>query len=116
MKLRHAAIFVVFSFCLIAGALTHLGCANIIPPTGGPKDTLPPVLISELPVDYSKHISSNKIIFKFDEYIDAKDIRTELVVNPVPKIDPITDGHLQNITVKLKDTLLPNTTYTLNFY
>jgi uncharacterized protein (DUF2141 family) len=55
-------------------------------------------------------------VFKFDEYIDAKDIRTELVVNPLPKVEPITDGHLQTITVKLKDTLLPNTTYTLNFY
>ena len=46
----------------------------------------------------------------------SKDIRTELVVNPVPKIEPIADGHLQTVTVKLKDTLQPNTTYTLNFY
>lgn len=103
-------------FLLIAGAATHMGCASIIPPTGGPRDTLPPVLLSALPVEFSKHITGNKFVFKFDEYIDAKDIRTELIVNPVPKVEPITDGHLQNVTVKLKDTLLPNTTYTLNFY
>lgn len=116
MKLGNAVLLFVFSLCLITGAITHLGCANIVPPTGGPRDTLPPVLISALPVEYSKHISSNKIVFKFDEYIDAKDIRTELIVNPLPKVEPISDGHLQTITVKLKDTLLPNTTYTLNFY
>jgi Bacterial Ig-like domain len=116
MKIRNAVLLFVFSFCLIAGAVTHLGCANIVPPTGGPKDTLPPVLLSALPTEFSKHISSNKIVFRFDEYIDAKDIRTELIVNPLPKVEPITDGHLQTVTVKLKDTLLPNTTYTLNFY
>src|SRR5580700_3182651 len=116
MKLRDALSLFSFSLVLFAGAVTHMGCANIIPPTGGPKDTLPPVLISEVPVDFSRHINDKKIVFKFDEYIDGKDLRTELVVNPVPKVDPITDFHLQNVTVKLKDTLLQNTTYTLNFY
>jgi hypothetical protein len=116
MKLQNAVLLFVFGSLLIAGAATHMGCANIIPPTGGPRDTLPPVLINADPVDFSKHINLNKFVFKFDEYIDSKDIRTELVVNPVPKVEPLTDGHLQNVTVKLKDTLLPNTTYTLNFY
>src|ERR1700735_4929108 len=116
MKLQNAVLLFVFGSLLIAGAATHMGCANIIPPTGGPRDTLPPVLINADPVDFSKHINLNKFVFKFDEYIDSKDIRTELIVNPVPKVEPLTDGHLQNVTVKLKDTLLPNTTYTLNFY
>jgi len=116
MKLQTAVLFFVFGFLLFAGAVTHMGCANIIPPTGGPRDTLPPVLISALPVEFSRHINNNKFVFKFDEYIDGKDLRTELVVNPVPKVEPMTDFHLQNVTVKLKDTLQPNTTYTLNFY
>jgi uncharacterized protein (DUF2141 family) len=116
MKLRDALLLFSLLLLLLAGAATQMGCANIIPPTGGPKDTLPPVLLTATPVEFSKHVSNNKIVFKFDEYIDAKDIRTELVVNPVPKVEPITDGHLQTVTVKLKDTLQPNTTYTLNFY
>jgi uncharacterized protein (DUF2141 family) len=116
MKLQNAVLLFVFSFLLIAGAATHMGCAVRIPPSGGPKDTLPPVLVSALPVEFSKHISDKKIVFKFDEYIDGKDIRTELVVNPVPKVEPIVDAHLQTVTVKLKDTLQPNTTYTLNFF
>src|SRR5580658_4015863 len=116
MKLRDALSLFSFSLLLFAGAATHMGCANIIPPSGGPKDTLPPVLLTATPVEFSRHVSGNKIVFKFDEYVDAKDIRTELVVNPVQKIEPLSEGHLQTVTVKLKDTLLPNTTYTLNFY
>src|SRR6185312_6495267 len=108
MKLHYALLLIPLTFLV--------GCANIIPPTGGPRDSLPPVLLSALPVEFSKHISSNKFVFRFDEYIDSKDIRSELVVNPVPKIDPITEGRLQNVTVRLKDTLLPNTTDTLSFY
>src|SRR5579863_492327 len=116
MKLRDALSLFSLSLLLFAGAAMQMGCANIIPPTGGPKDTLPPVLLTATPGDFSKQVTGNKIVFKFDEYVDAKDIRTELDMNPLPKVEPITDGHLQTITVKLKDTLLPNTTYTLNFY
>jgi hypothetical protein len=118
MKIRiHADLCLfAFFFLFIVGAFTHSGCANIGAPTGGPRDTLPPVLLSATPVEFSKNVSGNKIIFKFDEYIDAKDIRTQLIVNPVPKVEPLSDGHLQNVTIKLKDTLQPNTTYTLNFY
>jgi uncharacterized protein (DUF2141 family) len=116
MKVLNAVLLFVFSFLLIAGAATHMGCAVVGHPPGGPKDTLPPVLISSIPADFSRHISDKKITFKFDEYIDGKDLRTELVVNPVPKTVPLTEYHLQNVTVHLKDTLLPNTTYTLHFY
>jgi len=121
MKLQKGILFLSFYALLIIGALMHSGCANIVPPSGGPKDTIPPVLISATPPDQAKNfgggkMTGQKITFKFDEYIDPKDIRTELVVNPVAKIEPIVDGHLQLVTVRLKDTLQPNTTYSLNFY
>lgn len=102
-------------FLLLIGAIGHSGCANIVPPTGGPRDTIPPRLIYVTPGDSSKHFNTNKIVFNFDEYIDPKDIRTELVVSPIPKVDPIVDSKLKTLTVKLKDTLEPNTTYSLDF-
>jgi uncharacterized protein (DUF2141 family) len=116
MKIQNGLCFAALFFLVIIGALTHSGCANIIPPTGGPRDTLPPVLITALPQEFKTNFTGNKIVFKFDEYIDAKDIRTQLIVSPLPKVEPITDGKLQTITVKLKDTLQANTTYSLNFY
>ena len=91
------------------------GCANIVPPTGGPRDSVPPVLISANPQLNTLHFDGKKIILNFDEYLDMKDIRNNLTVNPVPKIAPLITSHLKTITVELKDTLQPNTTYSLNF-
>lgn len=100
---------------LLAGAIGHSGCANIVPPTGGPRDTLPPRLVYVTPGDSARHFNTNKIVFTFDEYIDPKDIPTELIVSPMPKVLPIVDSKLRTLTVKIKDTLQPNTTYSLDF-
>lgn len=91
------------------------GCANIIPPTGGPRDSLPPVLVSANPDAYALNFKSNKIVLSFDEYIDLKDVRQNLIVSPVPKIQPNVEYKLKTITIRIKDTLQPNTTYSLNF-
>jgi hypothetical protein len=91
------------------------GCANIIPPTGGPRDSLPPVLVTANPILNSLQISPKKIVLNFDEYLDLKEIRNNLIVSPVPKIFPIITSHLKTITIEMKDTLQPNTTYSLNF-
>lgn len=91
------------------------GCANIVAPSGGPKDTIPPRLVSALPVDSVRHFAEKKIVLNFDEYIDGKDLRAELLVNPVPKVDPIVEAKLRVVTIRIKDTLQPNTTYSLNF-
>ena len=91
------------------------GCANIIPPTGGPRDSLPPVLVMAAPKENALNFNSNKIILTFDEYIDLKDVRQNLIVSPVPKILPNVEYKLKTITIRIKDTLQPNTTYSLDF-
>jgi hypothetical protein len=91
------------------------GCANIVPPTGGPRDTLPPVLLIGDPKPRSLHFTGKKIVLTFDEYIDLKEVRNNLIVSPVPKIMPSVTSHLKVITIEMKDTLQPNTTYALNF-
>jgi hypothetical protein len=92
-----------------------MGCANIVPPTGGPKDTIPPVLVAAVPKDSAKKFTGNKIILTFNEYIDGRDIRNELMVSPVPKIDPIIDAKLRTVTIRIKDTPQASTTYALYF-
>ena len=91
------------------------GCANIVPPLGGPRDSIPPKLVFVTPRDSSKNFTANKIVFNFNEYIDPKDVRTELIVSPVPKLEPIVDAKLRTLTIRIKDTLQPNTTYSFNF-
>ncbi len=115
MKPHKGPLFFVCFLFLLAITLIHTGCANIVPPLGGPKDTLPPVKINVVPVDSAKNIYPKKIVVTFDEYIDPKDVTTELIVSPVPKVNPIVDAHLRTLTIKIKDTLQPNTTYSFDF-
>lgn len=91
------------------------GCANIVPPQGGPRDSIPPVLLKSNPGDSTRNFSGNKIVFTFDEFVDVQDIQGNLLVSPMAKINPVVDFKLREITVKLKDSLEANTTYTLDF-
>jgi uncharacterized protein (DUF2141 family) len=91
------------------------GCANQIAPTGGPKDTLPPVLVMATPRDSSFDFTAKKIVFNFNEYVETQNIQENLIVSPVPKINPVVESKLRTVTVKIKDTLEPNTTYTFDF-
>ena len=56
---------------LIPQILVQTGCANIIPPEGGPRDSLPPVLRKADPEDSSRNFTDNRITLTFDEYVNA---------------------------------------------
>ena len=84
-------------------------------PTGGPKDSIPPRLVSASPTLNSTNVKGNKITLTFNEYIDLKEAQTNVLISPLPKKQPSIDFKLKTVTVKLKDTLLPNTTYSINF-
>jgi hypothetical protein len=107
-----AALFVVL---LMADGIGLAGCANIIPPTGGPRDSIPPVLLEVSPKDSSRNFNNYRITFLFDEFVELNNIMENLIVSPTPSISPLVESKLRTVTVRLKDTLEPNTTYTLNF-
>ncbi len=90
------------------------GCAQIVSPTGGVKDSLPPKLVGANPKLRSTNFKGNKITLDFDEYVELQDVRQNLLVSPSPKKDPNVDYKLRTVTIKLRDTLEPNTTYTIN--
>ncbi len=95
--------------------ISGTGCANIIPPSGGPRDSLPPELVAVTPKDSSLNFSAKKISFSFDEYVEVQNLQENLIVSPVPKVIPVIESKLRNVTVQIKDTLEPNTTYSINF-
>jgi len=96
------------AYCVI---LKCSSCANIIPPGGGPKDSLPPVLVKATPDVMSKNITPKKIILSFNEYIQLQELGKNLIVYPTPKNIPTITSHLKSVTINIKDTLKPNTTY-----
>ncbi len=90
-------------------------CANIIPPSGGDRDSLPPVLVTALPKDSALNVSPKLITLTFDEFVSLQDVNSNLIVSPTLKENPIVDNKLKNLTIKFKDSLEANTTYSLNF-
>jgi len=115
MRLRHLLftfLTVPLLYCL---AIYNAGCAQIGSPTGGPRDTIPPRLVSASPKLNSTNVRGNKITLTFNEYIDLKETQTNVLISPYPKKTPSIDFKLKTVTVKLKDSLLPNTTYSINF-
>jgi Bacterial Ig-like domain len=107
--------YCIIGIFLIATLLFTGGCAQIGLPTGGVKDTIAPKLVRASPAFGSKNISSNKITLEFDEYIDVADLSQNLIISPLQNKNPSITANPRTITLKFKDTLLPNTTYTINF-
>jgi uncharacterized protein (DUF2141 family) len=114
---RVAPVFFSFVVVVLAimAAVGGTGCANIVPPSGGPRDTLPPILIASLPQDSTINYTGNRIVLTFDEYVNIENALENVLISPTPKNNPIIDYKLRNITVRLRDTLEPNTTYSINF-
>ncbi|WP_430895652.1 MULTISPECIES: Ig-like domain-containing domain [unclassified Paraflavitalea] len=95
--------------------VSQSGCANMAPPLGGPKDSLPPVLMAAKPGANATNVTQKKINLVFDEYVNLDNITQNLIVSPTPKINPIVESKLKVVTITIKDTLEPNTTYTFDF-
>lgn len=111
-------LFVLFLLGVGSSVYLQNGCARIVPPQGGPKDTLPPVLVRATPRDSLLNAPKIglKVVLTFDEYVQALDNASQnVLMNPTPKMTPIYESNLKVVTVKIKDTLEPNTTYTINF-
>ncbi|MEO7766062.1 MAG: Ig-like domain-containing domain, partial [Ferruginibacter sp.] len=115
MKISHFLYFALSVAAIYFISITGTGCAQIGSPTGGPRDSLPPVLISANPKLFTTNFSANKITLSFNEYVDVQDIQDNVLVSPFPKVNPTVEFKLRTVTVKLKDTLRPNTTYAINF-
>ena len=98
-------------------SLLITGCAKRGFITGGLKDTLSPILKQSDPKNYSTNFDAKEIKLTFDEYVKLKDVNKQLIVSPFMKNAPIISPSTASkiITIRIKDTLSPNTTYSLNF-
>lgn len=91
------------------------GCAQIGTPTGGPRDSIAPVLVSANPGLKTVNFKGDRIVLTFDEYVDVQDVQNNVLVSPFPKINPQITFKLKQVSIKLRDTLKENTTYAINF-
>jgi hypothetical protein len=91
------------------------GCANIVPPSGGPRDSIPPYAVYAKPKDSSTNIAPKEILISFNEYITTNGLQEQLIVSPNIKNNPLIDQRLNMVRIRLSDSLNANTTYSLQF-
>ncbi len=95
--------------------MTH--CAKKGTPSGGAKDTIPPMIVRSSPENFSTQFNENEIIIRFDEYIKLQKLQQNLIISPPleydPEITPISTS--KQLRIKISDTLRENTTYSINF-
>ena len=98
----------------VASALLA-ACASIGRPSGGAYDYVPPVFLRSTPAVGERNFKGNRIELMFDENVQVKDVMTNVVVSPAQQNIPQITANGRKITVNLRDTLIPNTTYTIDF-
>lgn len=115
VRLHRIFLAAAYVFSLLWLLSLETGCANIVPPGGGPRDSLPPVLIRATPADSSLNVNTTRFTLEFDEFIDVKNAAEQVFISPLPQKQPSFEYKLRSLYVRLKDSLLPNTTYIIDF-
>ena len=101
---------------VIAYLLSSNSCANQgVGPGGGPRDSIPPVVINSIPVPLQTNYEDKEILLTFDEYVVADNLTSKLVVSPplAEKTTIRTKG--KSILIKFNEDLIPSRTYSIDF-
>ena len=102
-------------FLSMLALLMAAGCASIGNPSGGPRDEDPPRFVSSTPLYGEVGVTPKKVVLTFNELITLKDAFSKVVVSPPGAQVPRVSSLGKRVTVEFRDTLLPNTTYTIDF-
>ena len=91
-------------------------CANTTtPPSGGPKDTIPPVIMEVVPVMGATNVPTKKtkLYLKFNEYVQVKDAKSLFLSPPLEKA-PKYRLKGKGVEISFEGDLDSNKTYTLD--
>lgn len=99
----------------IIAAVLLAACASMGRPEGGPRDVDPPVYLGSNPAPGALNVDKNKITISFNENVKVSDVMSKVVVSPAQVTPPLINALGKRVVVELRDTLQPNTTYTLDF-
>lgn len=90
-------------------------CAQVVPLTGGDKDQQPPKLTEAIPANQTLNFTGNKIVLKFDEYVQLRDLFNQLIITPQLTEQPEINAKGKSIEIQFKENLKKETTYKLYF-
>ena len=112
---RFLPLILVVGACLLP--LFFPSCANTTQaPSGGKKDTIPPLIIDikPLPGAVNVPLEGASFVFTFNEYVNIK-TPGNIFLSPPQNRQPKSRLRGHNVVVSFEEPLQPNTTYTLSF-
>jgi hypothetical protein len=105
-------IYIILGFVLVMlGACANRGQG----PQGGPRDSIPPMVVKETPQNWSLNVQSKSIEIVFDEYIQLADVQKNVLISPPQQVAPEIKAIGKKVTVALQEDLIDSTTYTIDF-
>lgn len=113
MKIKSTLIYKIFVTAFFLEAF-FFRCATVMTPEGGPKDTIPPVIIRMEPNNFTTNFKEKKIYIEFNEFVQLKDQNKEMYTSPAMKKQPILAIRGKGISITIRDTLKENTTYAID--
>ena len=106
-------------YIFFGGILTTLllaSCANRGQgPQGGPRDSIPPVVMKETPLNGTLNFTGKEIVVQFDEYIQLDDVQKNVLISPPQQTPPEVKAIGKKLSVVFQEDLIDSTTYTLDF-
>lgn len=100
---------------IIASYLLITSCASPSTPTGGPRDTIPPVLINSIPFNQSLNYKGKSITLEFDERITTDKIKDQLIITPLTASEYEYTIKKNALKITFEEPFSDSTTYSLNF-
>lgn len=106
-----------YAKALLASILLYTlwSCANIGNPEGGPYDMTPPRLVKATPDNRATGVSDVRMSLHFDEYVKLNNQSEKILISPPQLKAPIISANGKSIHIRMQDSLLPETTYSIYF-
>lgn len=100
---------------ILLTSVAMYSCANMATPQGGDYDFDPPVVVKSTPAPNQINVKSGKVEIIFDELVQIDKPTEKVIITPPQTNFPVIRAQSNKVIVELKDTLLANTTYTIDF-
>ncbi|MEN6589404.1 MAG: Ig-like domain-containing protein, partial [Proteiniphilum sp.] len=114
MRKKILSLLSLLFLAICAIVMLH-ACANMAAPTGGAYDVDPPKVKRATPGFNALNTTPERIEIEFDENIKIKSPTEKVIITPPQQNMPVIRSVGRKAVVELKDELLPNTTYTIDF-
>ena len=104
-------IYIIGIFFLLLASCANRGQG----PQGGPRDTISPVVLKEVPLNGTLLFTGKEVQVYFDEYIQLDDVANKVLISPPQQNPPEVKAIGKHLSVVFMEDLQDSTTYTIDF-